>query len=90
MEINPLCCVYCSGIFGTAVRYKGKVRILSRQKEHFYPRSAGGNRGKNLVWACQICNYIKADKVFESGEDARNYILDKLLESDWMIMESFN
>ena len=91
LENNPLSCVYCSSPFGIIVRWKGKQRSLYRVKDHFYPAKAGGRRadnaGDNLVWCCQICNHIKHALVFDTGVDARNYILDKLLDSDWCILE---
>ena len=91
LEKNPLSCVYCGSPFGITVRWRGKQRVLYRVKDHFYPAKAGGrkadNAGNNLVWSCQVCNQIKYDLIFDNGIDARNYILDELLKSDWLILE---
>jgi 5-methylcytosine-specific restriction endonuclease McrA len=84
MSLADDICVYCSTPFGTKVYYNKKVRVLYKIKEHFVPASKGGKSTKdNIVNSCQICNYIKRDLVFDSGTDAQNYILDKLLSSDW-------
>ena len=80
-------CIYCNTAFGATILYHKKVRFLHRVKEHFYPHNAGGGSGDNLVWSCQICNMIKRDLVFETIFDAQNYILDRLLNSDWKILE---
>ena len=60
-------------------------------KEHFLPHKirdiVSGNEPFQIVWSCQICNMIKGAHVFESGNDARNYILDRLLKTDWKIIE---
>jgi len=84
---NPTNCIYCSTPFGTTVIWHNKQRTLYRVRDHFTPKSAGGKRGDNLVWCCQICNLIKSDKVFNNGTEAQNYILDKLLRSNWKILE---
>jgi len=88
LDKNQQYCIYCTAPFGAKVIYKNKLRILYKIKEHFYPRKAGGEGGDNLVYACQICNLIKRGLVFDSGVDAKNYILDQLLGSDWCIVDS--
>lgn len=81
------CCTYCNTAFGTMVVYKGKARILCKQRDHIIPLSKGGkNNLDNSVVSCQICNSIKAASVYESAGEAQNAILDQLLESDWRIV----
>lgn len=82
-------CSYCSSQYGTRVRYHGRIRTLEEHTDHFYPHAARGyyKRDSGDTSCCQICNAIKGAKVFEDMLDAQLYILDRLSESDWMIIE---
>lgn len=88
-------CSYCSAPYGAKVLYNGRITILHKVKEHFMPKSIRGRgvvgegrvNSKYITRSCQICNNIKKARVFETGTDAQNYILDKLLESDWALIE---
>ena len=43
--------------------------------DHALPVSAGGrNNIENLITCCRECNFIKHDKIFQSFEEAREYI----------------
>ena len=43
--------------------------------DHAYPISAGGrNNIDNLITCCKECNLTKLDKIFNTFEDAREYI----------------
>ena len=84
-------CSYCTAPFGSIVYWKCKERYLVRERDHFIPHAAlgspyanrtGGFEG-NTVWSCQICNKVKANLVFDNFLEAKNYILDTLLASDW-------
>lgn len=87
-------CLYCGTQLGSIVRYKKKVRTLTLNMDHFRPimRRKGTNTpdylGPNtIVLSCQICNSIKGKMLFNSFIDAKNYILDQLLHSDWKLLE---
>lgn len=88
--LNTNCnhCFYCSCAFGTTVKWHNKMHVLRRVRDHFYPESQGGKlTSDNKVWSCQICNIVKSDHVFDTGTEAQNYVLDQLLDSDWIILE---
>ncbi len=87
MSISDNNCIYCSTPFGTKVLYKGTLHILVPIKEHFQPKRDRGKNRCQTVKACQICNMIKFNHVFETGTDAQNFILDQLLSSDWRAFE---
>lgn len=70
-ENPPKRCFYCGGIADT--------------RDHVIPvaftsltRKNVGYRGK-CVPCCRRCNSILGDKVFDSLEERRNYVVDKLL-----------
>ena len=43
--------------------------------DHFFPKSKGGKRGKNLIFCCSNCNTIKADR---TPEELIKWLEDKL------------
>ena len=46
--------------------------------DHVHPHAKGGARSMdNLVTACQPCNLLKGKRVFESLQEAREYVLAK-------------
>lgn len=69
-------CLYCRNHFGTAVEVKGIMRHLIAVWDHFVPFSySADNGGRNFVAACQLCNGLKSNRVFEHQEDATAFIL---------------
>ncbi|ASN05305.1 HNH endonuclease [Virgibacillus necropolis] len=53
-------------------------RIISMCCDHIIPLSFGGsNHNKNLVTACEECNLMVSDKVFDSFEEKKFFILNK-------------
>jgi 5-methylcytosine-specific restriction endonuclease McrA len=47
--------------------------------DHLLPHSGGGSNDiDNLITSCRECNSVKGNKHFDSIEDARRYIRDKL------------
>ena len=50
--------------------------------DHAIPVAIGGNNDiDNLITSCRKCNGIKSDKIFETFEDARSFILKQILEN---------
>jgi len=47
--------------------------------DHATPLSVGGSKNiDNLITSCRRCNNIKSDLIFETFEEARNYIKNKI------------
>jgi len=66
-------CFYCGRYFGSAVFRNGHIILLRLEWDHFVPFSFTLAR-QNFVAACHICNRIKASMVFETPEEARQYV----------------
>lgn len=66
-------CFYCGRSFGSAVFRNGNIILLRLEWDHFVPFSYTLAR-QNFVAACHICNQIKASMVFETPEEAREYV----------------
>ena len=41
------------------------------------------NRVVNFVASCHICNAIKTDKIFDTPEQARGYIIERREKKGW-------
>lgn len=68
-------CLYCECMFGSSVRRREKVVRLTICWDHFSPYSYSRDNGPdNFVAACQICNGIKSNKIFDTLESAQVYI----------------
>ena len=68
-------CFYCDRFFSTAVWRKGRILLLKLHWDHFIPWSfSQANPDQNFVAACHVCNGLKRDLVFETPEEAREYI----------------
>lgn len=66
---NQAHCIYC----GVPLS-KGKNKSV----DHFVPVSNGGRGLKNnKVPSCKSCNFLKADRVFESIDKARQWIFNE-------------
>ncbi|MFD7465081.1 HNH endonuclease [Streptomyces tendae] len=73
-------CAYCQVVFGAAVRRPGREHVIVRlQVDHVRPWSWTGLEDdiENCVAACQICNGLKQDDIFDSIINARRH-LDRL------------
>ncbi len=72
LQRDEYICQYCgTHCFDTYVQDPKSVTL-----DHFFPRSAGGrNDIDNLITSCRDCNLHKGQKLFDSFEDARDYIL---------------
>ena len=75
LELQSYKCIYCGKEFGTSVWRKGKLVILKICFDHFVPFSFSFDNHKyNYLASCQICNSIKNDKMFDTIDEAREYI----------------
>lgn len=69
IDENPYC-IYCDG--------------LAEVVDHFIPYAFSQcNEKWNLVPSCEVCNQIASDKVFETLDEKRQYILDKRNGRKW-------
>jgi hypothetical protein len=68
-------CFYCGERFGNLYQRGTKIGSLRICWDHYLPFAyCGANKDDNFVAACQICNGIKSDKIFETVEEAKNYV----------------
>lgn len=80
-------CIYCTVPFGSYVKYKGETRATTSHRDHFIAKCQGGEYiSNNLVDACNICNQIKTDKIFENGTEAKAYILEQLIKGEFQVI----
>lgn len=75
LHVQNDCCLYCCRKFGSTLEVFGKTVFVSIRWDHWVPIAyRTDNRFKNFVAACQKCNAWKGSKVFETLEEARNYL----------------
>mgnify|MGYP001559393408 CR=1 FL=1 len=73
-------CAYCQVLFGSAARRPGHELVIVRMEvDHIRPFAWTGHEvdTENCVAACQICNGLKQDAIFDSIVNARRH-LDRL------------
>jgi len=70
-ERDEYICQYCgTWCFDSWIQDPKSITI-----DHIFPFSAGGNnKVENLITCCMECNLIKSNKIFETFEDARDFI----------------
>lgn len=70
-------CLYCDIPFGTSYQHP-KTKKFRETKvccDHFVPFKYSQDNGDlNFVLACGTCNGMKSDKMFNTMEDARQYV----------------
>lgn len=69
-------CLYCGHEFGTLIERRGQIESVDLQWDHFFPVLYTGDH-LEVVAACRVYNHIKADRVFETVEDATRFICKK-------------
>jgi hypothetical protein len=75
VELQQHLCAYCLLPFGTVTRHHGTNVTQKPQGDHFEPWALNqATKVVNLAAACQICNHVKRDQVFESFETAQKQI----------------
>src|SRR6185295_8039464 len=63
-DVKAKYCFYCERPFGFPKISLGKP--IKKTRDHIIPTSKGGLKSKiNIVYACHICNGIKADRTLE-------------------------
>lgn len=68
-------CFYCGRMFGATVYRKHKETRLKLNWDHLTPYSyQNDNTTRNFVAACNICNSLKSNLMFQTLEEAQNYI----------------
>ena len=71
-------CLYCQLPFGTVVSTRTGDKTQTPVADHYVPVAWYNMRSEdNIVAACQICNTLKADILFESVQEAWRYIAQK-------------
>lgn len=77
-EDQDFLCAYCLVRLGSVVSRPGKSDVVTTaQVDHIVPVSWSGapmEHLANLVVACQVCNAMKGDLVFESISDAMRHL----------------
>jgi 5-methylcytosine-specific restriction endonuclease McrA len=67
------CCAYCFRHFGGRVFSKRKIITLHATMEHFVPKSMGG---EIFFAACQMCNLLKSNYLFDDLAACRKYLAE--------------
>ena len=71
-------CFYCGSVFGEFFVCGVRTFVSVLQWDHLLPYSyVRNNHHRNFVAACNFCNAIKSNKVFDSIEEAREYVQKK-------------
>jgi hypothetical protein len=69
-------CLYCEHKFGDTVWRRGQQVTLRLNWDHLIPYAyLAANPDDNWVAACHVCNGIKSSAIFQSVQEARDYIL---------------
>jgi len=67
-------CAYCLTPFGSVIRHRNRLKISAINFDHAMPFSfTNGNDLTNWVAACNFCNMIKGNKVFQDFESIRTF-----------------
>jgi 5-methylcytosine-specific restriction endonuclease McrA len=74
LEVQNKKCLYCEKQFGDLYMKNGKVRQLKIQWDHLIPYSYSKENKFNFVAACNICNQIKSNKIFNTVEEVFHYV----------------
>ena len=69
LEEQGDCCAYCGSELNA---------LNPAYFDHFIPVAAGGNKHiSNMFASCRDCNQGKADKIFRSFEECRQYLYER-------------
>jgi len=73
-------CLYCGREFGTFLLRYGELVRLYATWDHFVPFSYNqNNHSDNAVFACQYCNMFKSNRMFETVEEAQEWLKQRWL-----------
>lgn len=79
-------CFYCGLSFGSTQIRKGKAVRLSLNWDHVVPFSFSmSNSEGNMVAACQVCNNLKRDRIFQTLDEARVALRDMRLSRGYLV-----
>jgi hypothetical protein len=88
LEAQDYRCLYCERRFGD-VAPRGKQRGITTLRivwDHMVPYSYNQNNGPdNFAAACQQCNAVKLDKMFQTIEEARVYVQTKIASKGLLV-----
>lgn len=89
LALQKNCCIYCNEKFKiTKYIRNGKIKVLKLVWDHFIPFAySANNYPHNFVAACNVCNSLKSSKMFETLDDAKQYILEKREKKDIRIIK---
>ena len=74
-------CIYCGIEFRAYIIGKKKIATVQLQWDHFLPFWLGETGESNFVASCSRCNYVKRGEIFDSIEQARATILERIKSS---------
>lgn len=75
LDLQAHCCAYCDRPFGSWIHTGEKPLQLVVEWDHVTPFChTANNHPSNFVAACQVCNAIKHDLIFDSLEDIRVHV----------------
>jgi len=75
LEKQGNACLYCGNTFGSVVYKNGVGEPLEVRWDHMVPFCYGqNNKADNFCAACHVCNASKSSKMFNTVEEASDYI----------------
>lgn len=81
-------CFYCNMEIGSLYMRKGKVKMTIIHWDHLVPFAyLQGNPNNNWVLSCNVCNICKGSKVFETVEDAKDYLFYRINKKEYVFLE---
>lgn len=78
LESQGDCCIYCEEPFNSIKYRKDKEIVLTVEFDHKIPYTMIQDSSKdNIVAACQVCNGIKSDTLYQNLNSARIDLFEK-------------
>lgn len=74
LELQNNKCLYCDKPFGTPYYKDNRVRMTKLHFDHLVPYSYTKSNKLTFVAACNICNLIKSNRVFNTVEEVYHYV----------------
>ncbi len=80
IEFQDNKCFYCRKKFGTVYAKKGTndFKVTTVAFDHISPHIYSRSNTHNIVAACNLCNGVKSDRMFESLEEAMKIISEEV------------
>ena len=88
IELQGHICAYCTLPFGSVYKdKKGRERITTVVADHWIPWAVGGDSiGANCIAACDLCNHLKTDHVYDSLQSASRDLLIIRMERGYVTL----